>query len=124
MQENPTVSELAVTAGWSAANGVPIQHVNQFVGQPGPPTLNRTPDDVFLLFGSVPPPFVPGDPEGRRRAVEALKDGLPVTVHARFHLSRERLEELIDVLQQTAANHDATVEQARTEIKPSEEDRG
>ncbi|WP_440070982.1 hypothetical protein [Streptosporangium sp. OZ121] len=112
-RESPDLSELSVVVDWSTADGVPIEHVNQFIGQPGPPTLSRMPDGVFLLLGSIPPPVIPNDPEGQRRAIEGLKNGLKVTVHGRFHLSRERLEELIDVLQQTAANYDTLVEQGR-----------
>jgi hypothetical protein len=121
-QENPDLTELAVTVDWSTADSVPIEHVNQFIGQPGPPTLSRTPDGIFLLLGSIPPPIIPGDPEGQRRAIESLKNGLPVTIHGRFHLSRERLNELIDVLQQTAANYDALAEQGRAASGQSEKE--
>ncbi|GIH72674.1 MULTISPECIES: hypothetical protein [Sphaerimonospora] len=106
------MENFAVAVDWSEATGAPITHVNQFVAQPGPPTLEAGPDGIYLLLGSIPPPFIPRDIEGQRRAIETLKaTGLKVNVHGRFHMSRARLEELIQVLQTTADTYDAMVEQ-------------
>ncbi|MEV7970026.1 hypothetical protein AB0O34_29175 [Sphaerisporangium sp. NPDC088356] len=112
-----------ITVDWSAANGVPITHVNQFVVQPGPPTAGAGPDGVYLMLGSIPPPMIPMDAEGQKRALELLKaTGLKVAVHGRFQMSRERLDELMQVLQQTAENYDRMIEEAAQAQSASEEE--
>ncbi|GIH76123.1 hypothetical protein [Planobispora longispora] len=118
-RESQDVAEVTITVDWSDAATIPVTHVNQFVAQPGPPTMEGSPDGVYLLVGSIAPPIIPSDPEGQRRVFAALKDGLKVTGHARFHLSRERLEELIAILQQTADNYDEL--HARTQAKRTTE---
>lgn len=96
-----------ISVDWSEASDLPTTHVNQFFVSPGPPTSQGVPDGVYLVLGSIPPPFVPSDSEGQRRALQALKDrGLKVSAHARYQLSRERLDELIQVLQQLADKYD------------------
>jgi hypothetical protein len=113
-QENEPVTLINVAVDWSAAAVSPTTHVNQFIAQIGPPISGVGPDGVYLLMGSIPPPLVIGnDPETRQRSLDALKDGLKVTVHGRFQMSRERLEELIQVLHATADNYDAAVDYAR-----------
>ncbi|RSN12784.1 hypothetical protein DMB42_11440 [Nonomuraea sp. WAC 01424] len=102
-----------VTVDWSDLDGMPITHVNQFLVQAGPPTAGAGPDGVYLVIGSIPPPFIPRDTEGQRQAIEALKaTGIRVTIHGRYQMSRERLDELIQVLQQTADQYDALVDKA------------
>ena len=106
--------EITVSVDWSKAAEAPTLHVNQFVGQVGTPTAEGNPDGVYLLLGSVRPPVIVGsDEEARRRAIDELKGGLKVTVHGCFHMSRERLDEMIRVLQTTAEHYDAAVEAAR-----------
>jgi len=59
-----------------------------------------------MLLGHIEPPLIIGtDRENRLREFEAQKN-IKVNVHGSFHLSRERLDELIHVLQQTASNYD------------------
>ncbi|NJP25271.1 hypothetical protein OHB01_26765 [Microbispora hainanensis] len=121
-EENPVVENFAIVVDWSDAAGVPITHVNQFVAQPGPPTLEGGPDGIYLLLGSIPPPLIPRDTEGQRRAIETLKaTGLKVDIHGRFHMSRARLEELIQVLQTTADTYDAAVERMAQDRSETEE---
>ncbi|GGP02351.1 hypothetical protein LDL08_38535 [Nonomuraea glycinis] len=65
------------------------------------------------MLGTIPPPLIPQDVEGRRQALDVLKDnGIKVMVHGRYQMSRERLDELIQVLQQTADQYDTLVDRA------------
>jgi hypothetical protein len=106
---------LTVAVDWSDAANAPTQHVNQFAGVIGPPTQSGVPDGVYLVMGIAPPPVIVGpDTEARRRVIEELRaSGLKVTAYGRFHMSRERLGEIINVLQTTAAQYDLAVEMAR-----------
>lgn len=116
------MENFAVSVDWAGEAGVPITHVNQFVAQPGPPTSTTAPDGVFLLIGSIPPPFIPRNLEGQKHALERLKiTGLKVDVHARYHMSRQRLEELIQVLQTTADTYDALAEKAAN-LQPEDDE--
>lgn len=102
-------SEVVVEADWAGAGSVPVLVANQFVGQLGAVTSGDRPipDGVYLIVGHGAPPVVVGSPDSVRRQVEALGNRLPVTVHARFFLTRERLGELIQVLSETAQKYDA-----------------
>lgn len=118
------MDNIPIRVDWDEVNAVPITHVNQFLVQVGPPTAGAGPDGVYLVIGSIPPPFIPPDVEGQRAAVERLKAaGIKVSVHGRYQMGRERLDELIQVLQQTAEKYDALVEkaaQAQSEIEPED----
>ncbi len=112
-QEVP--EQVAVRLDWSDAATVPAQHVNQLLGQVGPPLPNGIPDGLYFAFGSVAPPLIPPpeDEDERRAAIEALRAGLSkVTVHGRFHMSRDLLDDLIRVLQFTASQYDTVVKMA------------
>jgi hypothetical protein len=105
---------VTVTLNWDDAVDVPAEHVNQFLGQVGPPAANGIPDGVYVTLGSVVPPVIlANDGEARMRAIEALRTGLTkVRVHGRFHMSRDLLDDVIRVLQITAATYDAAVKGA------------
>jgi hypothetical protein len=104
----------ALLLDWGEAYDAPRAHVNQFLGQVGVPLADGTPDGVWLVLGSVSPPIVVGaDPEARQRQIDALKGTARVTVHGRFQMSRARLDELIGVLQETAANYDSASNAAK-----------
>jgi hypothetical protein len=107
--------QITVRLDWSEAATAPAQHVNQLLGQIGPPMANGIPDGVYLTFGSVAPPVIPppDDEAGRRAAIEALRTGLSkVSVHGRLHMSRDLLDDLIRVLQVTASQYDTAVKMA------------
>jgi hypothetical protein len=55
-----------------------------------------------------------GDSDAQRRQLEAMKSTVRADVYGRFHMSRERLDELIGVLQQTATNYDRALEELRS----------
>lgn len=95
-----------VAVDWAAAADIPTLHVNQFAAQVGIPTRDGVPDGLDLLLGSIAPPLLFGkDAAAQQREIESL-GSVSVIVHGRFHLSRARLDELIDVLQQAAGNYD------------------
>jgi hypothetical protein len=97
---------------WSGITTVPAQHVNQVIGQLGPPT-NGIPDGIYLALGSVEPPIVT-DAESRARVVEELRAaGAKVDVRGRFHLTRQLADEVIRILQETEAQYDAAVHAAK-----------
>lgn len=105
---------VTISVDWSGLASARVQHVNQFIVQVGPPTLEGPPDGVYLALGHLSPPLIIGkDAEAQARELEALKDGVPIEILGRFHLSRVRLDELIKVLQETVDNYDKADEQYR-----------
>jgi hypothetical protein len=97
---------LTVRLNWAGVEAVPVQHVNQALGQLGTP-VKGIPDGLYLVLGSVEPPVIP-DEESRALIVEGLMaNGAQVTVQGRFHLSRETAGEIIRVLQDITAQYDA-----------------
>ena len=105
---------------WSAANEAPVAPVNQFAAVLGPPTKNGTPDGIFIILGNVVPPIIVSDtPELKQRSIEAvLQAGLQVDVYGRYHLSRNRLNDLIEALQAVANAYDASAKSgSETETK-------
>jgi hypothetical protein len=90
---------LQVPLIWVGVDDTKILFANQFLGQ-----VHQ--QDVILTLGQLSPPVLVGTPE--ERLEEATRLGyVPVKAVARFGLTRQRLAELIGVLQQTAANYDA-----------------
>jgi hypothetical protein len=106
--------QVLVKLDWSEAEDSPAPHVNQALAQLGPPSGRGVPDGIYVALGSVLPPLIPPDEEARAARVAELQTSvLKVAVHARVHLSREVLGDLIHVLQVTAQQHDAAVETAK-----------
>lgn len=111
---NATPEVLQVRIDWSAVEAARPCHVNQAMGQVGPPGSDGMPDGIFLTMGIVPPPpLMHAQPDIQAQQVERLKvEGVKVNVLGQFHMSRQVLRELITVLQETAAKYDVAVEQA------------
>ena len=102
--------QVLVGLDWSEAEQAPAQHVNQVLAQVGPPSSSGVPDGIYVALGSVSPPVIPADEERREARVAALEGSvLKVAVHARVQLSREALQDLIQVLQKTADQYDASI---------------
>lgn len=98
---------------WSEAETSPASHINQLLAQIGPPSSNGVPDGLYLAMGSVAPPIVLGNEDQRLARVAELTGGiLKVAVHARVHVSREVLGDLIRVLEKAAEQYDAALAQA------------
>jgi hypothetical protein len=99
--------QLQVQLDWSAAADVDAKIATQFLVQIGVPAGGR-PDGIHLIVGHANPPVIVGDDEKTRQAqVERLEGKLPVIVHGRYVISRARLEELRNVLDDLAEKYDA-----------------
>lgn len=110
---------VTVKLDWTENVNEAAQHVNQVLGQIGAPSSSGVPDGVYVTLGSVQPPIIPADPEGRQRAIEALMaEPVKVAVYGRFQMSREILGDLIKVLQSTAEQYDAAVREADNIKRP------
>lgn len=119
-QETPKLPTLSITVDWGDATGLPTTHVNQFAVVLGPPTMSGAPDGIYMLLGHLSPPLILGtDQASRIREFEAQKN-IKVNVLGSFHLSRERLEELIRILQQTASNYDQVRDMTQQEASSGE----
>lgn len=99
--------------------GLPTTPLNQFVCQVGAPLRDGRPDGIYLLLGNVIPPFIVGNsPEEMQQFIDIAKaGGAKVQVHGRYVLSRERLDELIEALQQIANIYDSAVEAAAARVQ-------
>jgi hypothetical protein len=96
MAEEPQSLQLPLV--WVGGDEKAILFANQFLGQ-------FLQDDFLLTIGQLAPPTLLGSPEERQAEARAL-DFVPVKVLARFGLTRGRVEDLIEVLQQTLKNYD------------------
>lgn len=121
MTEPQIPEQIQVHLDWGAASEIPVAPVNQFAMVIGPPTKNGIPDGIFLILGNVVPPIILGDnPELKRRSIEAAQQtGLQVDVYGRYHLSRDRLSDLIEGLQAAASAYDLTA-RSRSETETKE----
>jgi hypothetical protein len=110
--------QVLVRLDWSEVEQTPAQHVNQVLAQVGPPSLKGAPDGIYVALGSVSPPVIPSDGDGREaRVAELANSVLKVAVHARLQLSREALRDLIHVLQTTAGQYDDSVRLAAESVR-------
>lgn len=107
MAEDPEAISIPVV--WVGGDETPILLVNQFLGQ-------FQGNEMIITFGQFAPPALIGTEEERREQVRDISF-IPVKVLARFALTRSRLEELIQVLQETLANHDKHQEEQGKEVR-------
>lgn len=102
--------QVLVRLDWSEVEQTPAHHVNQVLAQVGPPSSKGIPDGIYVALGSLSPPVIPPDDDRREARVAELADSvLKIAVHARVQLSREALQDLIQVLQTTADQYDESV---------------
>jgi hypothetical protein len=119
-QETTDPSTFAITVDWGDTTSLSAAHVNQFAIVLGPPAMSGAPDGMYMLLGHIGPPLIMGaDRQSRIRELEAQKN-IKVNVYGSFHLSRQRLDELISALQQAASNYDQVKDVAQRKA-PSEE---
>ena len=78
---------------------VPILYANQFI-------IQHQQDEFIISIGQVSPPVLLGDEAEQREQAERLSY-VPVKVVARLALTRQRLTELIAVLQSNLESFDA-----------------
>ncbi len=89
---------------WPKADEMPVLVANAIVSQltPGP---DGVPEECVVSLGYAPPPIVLGSEEERAEALRAL-GAVSVITHVRVSLNRSRLQEIINVLQRSAAQWD------------------
>lgn len=98
---------------WGQVDQLPLQFVNQMIASlgaaAGPAAI---PDGIVLILGCASQPVIVGSPESVQRQVDALTT-VPVQPLGRYVMSRERAEELLQVLAKTVAQYDEIIEGAR-----------
>ena len=67
----------------------------------------KRPDGIYLAAGHVAPPTLLGTPEEIEKHLDDLGNELPVRVHAHVVISRDRAQELVQLLVETIAKYDA-----------------
>ena len=77
---------------------IPILFANQFV-------IQHEKNEFILTVGQLQPPILLGTPEDRKEQAKKLTY-VPIRVVARFGLTRQRLTELIEVLQSNLRTYD------------------
>ncbi len=108
---------------WDDAESAQPLHANQALAQLGGALAGGKPDGILLTFGHAPTPTLMADrdPEGTQQRIEQLAaTGLKVNVLGQFHFSRALLDELITLLQETAAKYDQAEESASLLARPKE----
>ena len=92
---------VTVQLTWVGTEEVPVVFVNQMMGQ----LDDRA--DIILSFGQMTPPALIGTPEQMAAQAHRLAY-VPVKPVARFSMSRSRVVDLINVLNQVLQNQSAT----------------
>lgn len=105
---------MTLRVDWSRADDVPAEPANQFVVNVGLPDKAGTPDGVYLLLGHLTPPILlPGTRNEVVEQLETIQSKRTVEVRGRYLLSRQRLNELIEVLQIAAVQYDKIAERGK-----------
>lgn len=91
-------AEFSLPLQWTDFEETPILFSNHFLAQ-------HQPNEFILTFGQVTGPPVVGTPEQIRVQSRGLSH-VPIQTVARTGLTRDRLVELIEVLQATLREHD------------------
>ena len=89
MNKEQDVISLPIT--YLGLEDMPILFANQFV-------IQHEKNEFVLTVGQLQPPILLGTPEERKEQAKKLTY-VPIRVVARFGLTRQRLAELIEVLQ-------------------------
>jgi hypothetical protein len=88
---------------WVGTDELPVYFLNQFIGQ-----AER--NEIYLTLGQVVPPALIGSTEERTEQLETI-DYVTVRPIVRLGFTPQRLQELIEVLQQTLEIHGQLSEQ-------------
>ena len=91
-------AELSLPLQWIDFEETPILFSNHFLAQ-------HQPNEFVLTFGQVTGPPVVGTPEQTREQARGVSR-VPIQTVARTGLTRDRLVELIEILQVTLREHD------------------
>jgi hypothetical protein len=91
--------EIQVPIVWVGVEDTPVYASNQMLIQ------FSAANEFILTFGHLTPPVTLGTPEQQREQAEMISF-VPVRPVARVGFNRQRLQELITVLQDNLRNHD------------------
>lgn len=96
MSEQPEqpVPDRLVGVRWDGLDALPVEFVNMFAVQLGPPAgESGVPDGIYMLLGAAPPPLLVGSTEEINAQVAAI-DAVSVRPAGRYVMSREHAENL------------------------------
>lgn|GEM_PF-2985138 len=115
------MQQISVSLDWSDTESARAGHVNQALGQLGPPGPDGLPDGIYITVGvAPPPPLIEGDPARSKLLEKYAAVGVKVNVVSQFHMTRAMLNEFIEMLQTTASAYDAAVKSASPGLSDSE----
>jgi hypothetical protein len=97
----------SLNANWSAVNAVEASFANAFISQIGASAASGRPDGIYLAAGHIAPPTFLGTPEEMQKHLDDLGNELQVRVHAHVVMSRDRAQELANLLIENIAKYDA-----------------
>jgi hypothetical protein len=101
----PFDASVTLSAVWSNLDDVPVLPANAFLLQLGAPGPDGRPDPAIVTVGFLAPPALTGTPEEQAAMLAAL-GAVSIRAHAKYLLTRPRLQELIQYLQGLADNWD------------------
>lgn len=103
---------ISVRADWVDLNDVPVLAANAFLGVLSVPNQTGVPDGLVVCVGHANAPVFVGTEEQNEAQLRALST-LPVTVLARYSISRDRLVEMIGTLTEAVRLHDQATQQVQ-----------
>lgn len=108
---SPLEKPVSFEPDWSSADELPLIPVNQYVTQVGPGAGPMgVPDGIYLTLGTASPPIFVGDPERVREQLESHGNRVRVSAIVRVVLTRQRAEELAEMLTIAARQFDVALE--------------
>ncbi|MDG4804611.1 hypothetical protein [Micromonospora sp. WMMD980] len=107
------VADAALRVTWDSAGELPVVVANQFAVTLGLPSKRGNPDGIYLLVGHLAPPTVVGSAEDIRAFATSAGGKIDVSVHGKYLITRDRLQELVDTLASMAEKYDQAVAQAQ-----------
>lgn len=102
---DPDPEDVTIPTVFVGIEDVPIQFANQFV-------IQHHQQEFILTVAQVAPPMLTGNDEEKLEQAKKIAY-IPIKVVGRFGLTRERLAELIKVLQENLERFDRTPKGAR-----------
>ena len=106
-----------VAARWVALRETPVQFIDAAITRLGNPASNRgIPDSIELILGRSEQPLIVGTPEQAAEQMSRVT-AIDVLIAGRFVMSRERAEELRDVLNTAMQQYDDRATKAGEEYQ-------
>lgn len=90
---------IQIPVAFIGAEDIPVLYANQFV-------VTHNGQEFILVVGQITPPLLLGTPEQQAEQAKLLSF-VPIKTVARFAMTRERMEQLIKVLQEHLKQADA-----------------